>query len=181
MEDPMKYIVLDPSGNFEDGKGHTGIAILQGDDWDTLRTVSIYAKNYATRHDYWRAVVDTVLDVCPVGGPVPLVIMESFTIRSNGYMIGKMPETIRLIGCLEYVLDRISVPYVFQMPSQAKSRFNDHSLTVHIPALKYNAATNRYYLNGKVCNDHVRDALKHLLYFKRYKEAAWKKATTKTP
>jgi hypothetical protein len=61
------------------------------------------------------------------------------------------------------------IPYYFQNASQAKTRFKDEQLPNYIPNLELRD-TGRYYLNGKLINDHERDALKHLLYFKRYKE-----------
>lgn len=165
----MKYIVLDPSGNFIDGKGHTGVAVLQGEDWKNLKSYTIYASHYETRHAYWKDILDKIVEECSTALH-SIVIIESFMIRSSGFMLGKMPETIRLIGFLEYALEEYGIDYVFQTPSQAKSRFKETHLIKHIPNFEYRPSTQRYYLNGKICSDHARDALKHLLYYKRYKE-----------
>ena len=32
----MRTIAIDPSGNFEEGKGHTGIAIIDESDWENI-------------------------------------------------------------------------------------------------------------------------------------------------
>ena len=82
--------------------------------------------------------------------------------------VSKKSETIQLIGYLSFILEELNIPYTFQTPSQAKSRFKDTMLPVFIPNLTYK--NNRYYLNNKIINDHVRDALKHLLYFNTYKK-----------
>lgn len=163
----MKYIFIDPSGNFEDGKGHTGIATMIDDDWSTLKVTSLAAKNYKTRLDYWKAIITVVQTLIVVAHNNATVIIESFQIRTNGFLIGKMPETIMLIGAIVWELEQVDIPYKFQTPTQAKSRFKDESLPRYIPNLELRA-NKRYYLNGKMINDHVRDALKHLLYFKRY-------------
>ncbi len=163
----MKYIFIDPSGNFEDGKGHTGIATMIDDDWSTLKVTSLAAKNYKTRLDYWKAIITVVQTLIVVAHNNATVIIESFQIRTNGFLIGKMPETIMLIGAIVWELEQVDIPYKFQTPTQAKSRFKDESLPRYIPNLELKP-NKRYYLNGKMINDHVRDALKHLLYFKRY-------------
>jgi len=168
----MFYIVLDPSGSYNEGKGHTGFVTMCENDWTTLHVNSIAAKDFVDRHEYWNSIISRTIETAKAARPVrTVVIIESFMIRNNGFLIGKMPETIRLIGALEYALESEGIDFVFQTPSQAKARFRDETLHRHVPGFEYNAANNRYYFNGKICNDHVRDALKHLLYYKHYKEA----------
>lgn len=167
----MYYIVLDPSGSYNEGKGHTGIAIMHDDDWNSLHLESVSAKRFPDRHAYWENIMLRVTEMVKVAKPEKtVVIIESFMIRNNGFLIGKMPETIRLIGALEYRLEEEGIDFTFQTPSQAKSRFHDDALCRHVPLLTYNAANHRYYFKCKMCNDHVRDALKHLLYYKHYVE-----------
>ena len=169
----MKYIFIDPSGNFESGKGHTGIATIEGDDttfdWDTLKVSSVSANDYPTRYEYWKAVCSCIYDPC-INADNTTVIIESFLIRTDGILMGSMPETIMLIGALAYQLDAFGITYTFQSPSTAKSRFKDHMLPHLIPGMTHNSSTHRYYLNGKCINDHIRDALKHLLYFQKYRK-----------
>lgn len=166
----MNYVVVDPSGSFSEGKGHTGMAYMRGDDWSSLETISVGASAFPSRHRYWTMVKENILGYASRDSDT-IVIIESFMIRNNGFLIGSMPETIRLIGYLEYELEAHGVKYTFQTPSQAKARFKDKDLCKCIPGMSYRPSVNRYYLNDKMCNDHVRDALKHLLYFKRYQES----------
>lgn len=169
----MKYIFIDPSGNFDSGKGHTGIATIEGNDddfdWDTLKVSSISANDYPTRYEYWKAVCSCIYNPS-VRSDNTTVIIESFLIRTDGILMGSMPETIMLIGALAHQLDALRIPYTFQAPSTAKSRFKDPMLPKLVPGMTFNATTNRYYLHGKCVNDHIRDALKHLLYFQKYKK-----------
>ena len=134
-------------------------------NWDTLTIESVSASHYSSRHEYWKAIAISIISKITLDTHV---IIESFMIRNVGYVIGKMPETIQLIGYLSFILEELNIPYTFQTPSQAKSRFKDTMLPVFIPNLTYK--NNRYYLNNKIINDHVRDALKHLLYFNTYKK-----------
>ena len=161
----MRYIFVDPSGSFNEGKGHTGIACISDMNWDTLTIESVSASHYSSRHEYWKAIASFIVSKITLDTHV---IIESFMIRNVGYVIGKMPETIQLIGYLSFILEEYGIPYTFQTPSQAKSRFKDTMLPTFIPNLTHKS--NRYYLNNKIINDHVRDALKHLLYFNTYKK-----------
>lgn len=162
----MTYIAVDPSGSFNEGKGHTGISIVEDWNWDTLRTVSYNAKSYTNRHTYWKTIIDAATTKCKD----VVVIIESFVVRSNGFLVGKMPETSLLIGALVWELERLGIPYVFQSPSQAKVRFKDDLLPRYIPQIEMKIKSDKayYYLNGVITNDHERDSLKHLLYFMKY-------------
>ena len=164
----MITITIDPSGNFEEGKGHTGIARMSNNDWNTVETSSINAKAFDDRHAYWTAV-KKLIQYAHLNGDKVQIVIESYVTRMNGFTIGKMPETAMLIGVLVYFCEMYDIPYYFQNASQAKTRFKDEQLPNYIPNLELRD-TGRYYLNGKLINDHERDALKHLLYFKRYKE-----------
>lgn len=165
----MRYVFVDPSGSFNEGKGHTGIAVMYDDDWDTISVKDFYAKDYKSRYDYWKDVIEYITVGHSVLGFETKVIIESFVVRTNGFLMGKMPETIQFIGAISYELDRWKIPYMFQTPSQAKTRFKDDVLPNWIPGFE-RRDNGRYYLNDKCINDHMRDALRHLLYFKKYKE-----------
>ena len=96
----MRYVAIDPSGSFNEGKGHTGISIVDDWNWNTLKTLSYSAKSYPDRHTYWGTIIDTITGNCCKDG---VVIIESFVVRSNGFLVGKMPETSLLIGALVYI------------------------------------------------------------------------------
>lgn len=162
----MNLVFVDPSGSFHEGKGHTGIAWMQ-DDWTTLHVLSLSASAYPERHMYWEAIINNVLDM--IETPDDIVIIESFMIRTQGFLMGKMPETIQFIGALCWELEKHNIKYCLQTPTQAKSRFKDDDLPRYIPGFE-KRDNGRYYLNGKQVNDHIRDALKHLLYFKKYRK-----------
>lgn len=164
----MKYVFVDPSGSYNEGKGHTGIASIEDMDWTTLKYKSLAAKDYSTRHEYWMAVIEAIGDSTSKSEDLE-VIIESFMIRTQGFLMGKMPETIQFIGALEFILEECDIKYSLQTPTQAKSRFKDDDLPRYIPGFE-KRPNGRYYLNGKQVNDHIRDALKHLLYFIKYRK-----------
>lgn len=163
----MITLAIDPSGNFEEGKGHTGIASMKNGNWDTVSVSSINAKDYETRFKYWTAVKKVIQNYILEGEQLQVVI-ENYVVRANGFTTGKMPETAMLIGVLVYFCEMHSIPVYFQSPAHAKARFKDELIPTYVPNMKL--VGNRFYLGSKLTNDHERDALKHLLYFKRYRE-----------
>lgn len=165
----MRYVVVDPSGSFNEGKGHTGIAVMHDDNWEAVGVREFKASDYETRYEYWKAIIDYIVTAKEVSEIETKVILESFTVRANGFLIGKMPETFLLIGAICYELDKLEIPYTFQSPSSAKTRFKDELLDRYIPGFEHRS-NGRYYLHDEQINDHMRDALKHLLFYKKYKE-----------
>lgn len=163
----MIYIAVDPSGSFTEGKGHTGISTIKDWDWDTLEIKSISAKDFGDRYTYWKTIIGYIIDRA-VFVDNSIVVIESYVVRNNGFSIGKMPETSLFIGALIWELERWNVKYVFQSPSQAKTRFKDDLICRYIP--NFEKRGNYYYLNDVKTNDHIRDSLKHLLYFMKYGE-----------
>jgi hypothetical protein len=165
----MKTIAIDPSGNFEEGKGHTGVAIIEDNDWEKVQVFSVSAKDFPSRHAYWNTVLGII---STYRDDATNVVIESYVTRMNGFTIGKQSETAMFIGVLVWYLEHWDIPFTFQAPSAAKSRFKDELLPKYYPKLELDTSTgkNRYKYDGKLVSDHIRDAMKHLLYFKRYKE-----------
>jgi hypothetical protein len=165
----MRTIAIDPSGNFEEGKGHTGIAVIDDCDWENVKVLGVNAKDYTSRHRYWNGVLSAISAQCDVPAKV---VIESYVTRMNGFTIGKQSETAMLIGVIVWNLEKWEIPYEFQAPSAAKTRFKDELLPKYYPKLQLDTSTgkNRYLYDGRLISDHIRDAMKHLLYFKRYKE-----------
>lgn len=160
----MRYVFIDPSGSFNEGKGHTGVSIIEDFNFETLKTYSISAKDYTERHLYWMDIIRKAI------GPNTTVVIESFVNRNNGFLIGKMPETPLLIGALIWELEQLNIKYIFQTPTQAKARFKDDYLGMYIPKYEVKEISGKkyYYLNGQITNDHIRDSLKHLVYYMKY-------------
>lgn len=166
----MKIVLaIDPSGNFEDGKGHTGLAWSFG-DWDNIAITSVNAKNYPSRIDYWNAVLDHIHSLAKKKSALNTVhvVIEKYVTRSNGFTTGKVSETAMFIGVLIYFCEKYNIPYTMQSPSQAKGRYSDESLCRLFPRITKKGS--RYYFDDKCTNDHERDALRHLAFYKNYME-----------
>lgn len=173
----MRVIAIDPSGNFIEGKGHTGIAVIDNNDWKDVQVLSISAKDFESRHDYWKDIIYCIHRFAASPAQPTKVVIESYVTRMNGFTIGKQSETAMFIGALIWSLENWGIPYEFQTPSAVKTRFKDELLVKYYPKLTLDTSTgkNRYLYDGKIVSDHIRDAMKHLLYFKRYKEKEFPK------
>lgn len=162
-------LAIDPSGNFEEGKGHTGIAYMFG-NWDTVSVATVNAKNFTRRIYYWDAVLAKIHDLIDRRdkGDAIHVVVEKYVTRSNGFTTGKVSETAMLLGLIVYTCEKYNIPYTLQTPSQAKTRYSDDALCKLFTHMELKG--NRYYLNTRCTNDHERDALRHLAFYKNYME-----------
>lgn len=151
-------VALDISGNFNEGKGTTGMAVK-----DTERNVTmlnqISSVNYETDVDYWKAVIDETFDTVP-----DYLVIEHYVLYSHKALQQSYSEleTSQLLGALRYAALLHDVPVTLQKASEAKGRFPDRVLQ----AKGHVDEKNRF--AGRMTNPHKRDALRHLLYFEKY-------------
>jgi hypothetical protein len=153
----MKLVLsLDPSGNFVDGKGHTGLVLAEVYDDFTFKVKfkdTIRADKFDTRIEYWKAHMDAL------DPELDLVVMEDFLLYPAVNQGFSYMETPRLLGVLEMQADLFDIPIVFQR-------------AINIAALKEEVLISRgilekrkgrYWHDGRIYNDHERSALKHLI------------------
>lgn len=159
MGGPIRVIAIDPSGNFDEGKGTTGYIVFNltdtGYEFEDVGHLS--AENYPNRLEYWDA--HSFL----LGGD--LVIIEDYRLYNHKGAKSSMQsysqmETPRLLGMLEYMAHERGVPVVFQMASEISS-FKEDILLARGDLFKVG---NRYKLrSGEFVNGHERSAYKHFL------------------
>ena len=159
----MKTILaIDPSGNFTEGKGTTGWALVTSNR--TIISVGqVLAKNYSTKVEYWSAIVELIKSIEP-----DIVVIEDFLLykdKSQSQILSRF-ETSRLIGVLEFHCDNLQIPYHFQRAIDVKTRWSDEILTLNGYIQKEG---NRYYAGGVLISDHIRDAIRHGIHFATYK------------
>ena len=153
----MKLVLsIDPSGNFVDGKGHTGLVLAEVYDDFTFKVKfkdTIRADKFDTRIEYWKAHMDAL------DPELDLVVMEDFLLYPAVNQGFSYMETPRLLGVLEMQADLFDIPIVFQR-------------AINIAALKEEVLISRgilekrkgrYWHDGRIYNDHERSALKHLI------------------
>jgi len=160
----MKILALDPSGNFHEGKGITGWALFndgQLEDFGDIRSESC-----ATQMIYWNQIINKIRSVYQKDMDMQLVC-ESYKLQASKAMAQSWStlETPQLIGVIRYYCGDFGIPIHFQDPS-CKIRFSDEILVKQGIIEKRNKL---YYCQDKKTNDHMRDAIRHGLYYTKYK------------
>jgi hypothetical protein len=146
---------IDPSGNFVDGKGHTGLVLAEvSDNGFVIRhKETIRADKFDTRVEYWRAHMDAL------DPELDLVIIEDFMLYPHIKQGFSYMETPRLLGVLEMQADLFDIPLVFQRAVDI-SALSDEVL-INRGVLE--KRKNRLWHKNHIYNDHERSALKHFL------------------
>ena len=147
-----KIVAIDPSGNFNYDKGHTGISCLDLND-KSIKIDTINATKYNNKNDYYKAILDKVLSFNP-----KYVVIENFRLQGAKMLpqINKVPETNELIVYLEekFHLEGIKTT---RQENTIKSRWEDKLLKKELKEL-FN-----YDLPIKT-TIHERDSLRHLIH-----------------
>jgi hypothetical protein len=156
----MKILTLDPSGNFSknEGDGTTGWAIFEDGELKDFGDVG--AVNHDKIETYWEAISD-LIDLS-----VNLVVCESYRLFAGkaSAQSNSMMETPQLIGYLRMHCFKWEIPIVFQDPKD-KLRVTDPILVRQgVFVLK----GRKHYCQDRPTNLHMRDAIRHGLYFLKY-------------
>lgn len=159
----MKILAIDISGNYEEGKGTTGYCIGNADG-TIIELGEIKAADYPSRMDYHNAVISLALN----NSKSDIIVCENFRLYQHKAQaqVHSQLETPRIIGALEYCAWVERKPIYFQMASDVKKRFSDDIMLEKKIIQKHK---NAYYFNFIKTNDHMRDAMRHLYYFVRYR------------
>lgn len=156
----MKVLAFDPAGNKgKEGNGTSGwCCSLDGSifKWDDIK-----ATDYITREDYWFAHKKLIERYLP-----DVVVIESYRLfgHKSKQQIGSSLETPMLIGYMQMVCYELDIPVVLQDPS-TKTRHTDEVLA-KIGFLEKKGS--KYYYKGESTNLHMRDSMRHNLYFYKY-------------
>ena len=161
----MRVLAIDPSGNWSEGNGITGWAVLDGEDdqdFEIVRFGHIRAKDFKKPEAYWDAVARLLFH----NGILDYVVYETYRLQHGKALQQTWSEleTPQLIGIIRHECWYSSIVCVGQNPS-IKSRFPD-SLLVETGIAQLRKG--RHYIKGHKTNDHERDAIRHGLYFLRY-------------
>ena len=172
----MLVIAIDPSGNFTEGKGTTGICFGR-DPGEVIGFTRVCAEDFKTVHGYYGAVLLTIQDIMKEHaeqGNVEFVIEDYRLYNHKGMsastQANSLLETPRLIGILEWELQgKGKFPITKHMASDVKTRWSD-SVLVHLDDMmktgtRYKIRTTTGY---HPCVIHERDALRHFKHYCKY-------------
>lgn len=160
----IKMMAFDPSGNWKEGKGTTGICILVNGEPRELHELK--AKDFKTPEKYWLAHKRFIEAMEP-----DYVVMEGYRLYNHKGMKASTQanselETPQLIGVLKVACLENHIPFHVQYATEVKARWSDNVL-VNIGILERKAG-NRLYFDGEATSNHKRDALRHALHYWKY-------------
>ena len=158
----MKILAIDPSGNFEEGKGTTGWCLL--DENCKIQAVGqILAKQSNSKEEHWKSHIELIQQLSP-----DYIVIEDYLLYANKSQsqINSRFETPRLIGAIElYCWDK-GIPLKFQKASDVKIRFTDARL---VQGNYISKSNSRYYAAGVIVSEHIRDSIRHGIFFVKFK------------
>jgi hypothetical protein len=160
----MKHIAFDPSGNFKEGQGTTGVCISVDGKQTELREIK--AEDYDSADQYWMAHVILIQQEFPDHITIEGYKLYNHKGQTANLQANSELETPQLIGVLKHWCYSLDIPYNIQFASEVKTRWSEDVL------FKSGILTKKgpfYYWNGQKTSTHKRDALKHSCHFWRYK------------
>lgn len=154
-----KHYVLgiDPSGDYEVGKGTTGMCLLDT-SFNVVEHGIIEAATYSSSEEYWKAHITKILEIYRKYPNLDVVI-EDYRLYANraGAQINSRMATCRLIGILQLWLWDNKIPYALQMAGEVKTRWSDD-------ILKHSG-----FGDIQIFNKHSVDALRHAVHYIKFK------------
>lgn len=168
----MKYthiLALDPSGNFHEGKGSTGVCLWNTETNKLEFNGVIQAQHFSSMEEYWNNHLKAIKYLLTKSEKA-IIVIEDYLLYANkaNNQINSKMETPKLIGVLQHYLWSKKIPYVMQNASEVKNRWSDDIL-VHKGILIKKG--NRFKLPKKETpvNRHTRDAIRHAIHFSTFK------------
>ena len=158
-------VALDPSGNFTEGNGTTGICELDGVN---ISVDDIQANKYKQAEEYWRAHI-YYLKMALKFNPDMEVVMEGYRLygHKSDTQVNSTLETPQLIGVIRYWCYANNVPLKIQFAVEVKNRWSDSVLEKKRIIEKVNGR-RKLISSGQWLNNHKTDALRHALHYQRY-------------
>lgn len=167
---------IDPSGNFNEGKGTTGWCILDTHTDKFLEVGAIQAAKCNCQQGYWFAHINMIEAMIKKYREAGIVVsMEDYVLYSHQAkaQINSAMETSQLIGVIKMLCYYKGIPLYMRTASQVKKRWTDHILCLK-GYLRKSGSSFFADCKGKVTCDHERDAMRHAVHcatFELNKEA----------
>ena len=158
----MRILAIDPSGNFNEGKGTTGWSLFT-DNKELLNFGQIKASDYDNVYEYTQEHINLITKYTP-----DIVVIEDFKLYADKAknQINSRFETPKLIGTLQFYCYKNNIPTFLQSANEVKTRWNDDILLYYNIIQKHG---NKYYINEILVSDHIRDSIRHGIHFTTFK------------
>lgn len=163
MLQKYKHILaIDPSGNWTEGKGTTGICLLQSGT-TRIDVYDISAKDYDRPEAYWNAHIEFIDNICKRFKDTVLVI-EDYLLYADkaASQTNSRMETPKLIGIIEQYCFTAQQAYYTEAAAVVKTRWANHILEYKNLIEKRGRS---YYIDDKRLCPHHLDAIRHAIHF----------------
>lgn len=160
-------IAFDPSGNFKEGLGTTGICHMDMNG-NPLSVDEIHAGDFESPEAYWGAHIEHLEDWAFKTGENETV-MEGFRLYATkrNEQTNSQFETPQLIGVIRQWHYDNMIPLKITYAVEVKSRWSDDVLIRK--GYIYKKGGKRYLTaTNQLLNNHKTDALRHALHYFRY-------------
>ena len=120
----MKILCIDPSGNYNEGKGTTGWSLLN-ENINIIACGQLLASEYKSKEEYWNNVIKLIINMNP-----DTIVLEDFLLyahKSNNQINSRF-ETPKLIGLIEMYAWENKIPIHLQRAVDVKNRWTDDIL-----------------------------------------------------
>lgn len=166
----IRYVIgVDPSGNFYEGKGTTGIAVYDIKADKIIHVDYVSAKFAFTQVEYWETVIARLKElVIQYGKKRSVLAVEDYLLYANTAkaQINSTFETPQLIGVIKFYFNN-TCPVLFRNANTAKTRWTDDIL-IRKKYLLVDKKLGYCIINedGGMTQviEHSRDAIRHALY-----------------
>lgn len=154
-------LALDPSGNFNEGKGITGWCLYDANTKKIAKYGIINAEKFTTRTEYWKAHIDLLDSLSGYGF---VLVIEDYLLYANRAtsQINSRFETPQLIGVLGYECSLRNIKIVFQTASAVKTRWTP-AILVRKNIIQ--ERKGRFYIDNNLLSNHTLDAIKHAIHY----------------
>lgn len=165
-------IGIDPSGNFHEGKGTTGLCVLVPGTPKFKKVTTISASDYETDMEYWQAHID-FLETWHAQYSIKLAIEDYlvYADKATSQINSKM-ETPQLIGVLKFWAFQNGVPNIIKSAGIVKPRWTNEILEHKRYIKQHKRGWAVIGVPGNISR-HTLDAIRHAVHEDTFGDKEW--------
>lgn len=159
-------LALDPSGNFEEGKGTTGWVLMNYKE-KLIASGAIAAKNYRSIEDYWTEHIDLIMHNADKYQEGLIVVVEDYVLyrdKATSQTNSRM-ETCRLLGLIQWFCKMNNIALTFQLATTVKHRWSNELLCREKIFYEDRDGLHHTDTGFKMSLPHVQDAFRHAIHY----------------
>lgn len=159
-------LALDPSGNFDEGKGTTGWVLMNYKE-KLIASGAIAAKNFKSAEDYWTEHINLIIKNAEKYKEGLVVVVEDYVLyrdKATSQTNSRM-ETCRLLGLIQWICAQNNIALVFQLATTVKHRWSNDLLCRERIFYEDRDGLHHTDTGFKMTLAHTQDAFRHAIHF----------------